>query len=96
MKTLKHDKIYDNNYELKETIIQLSLDTKNNEIDNIIYYLICAQDKLNENDIMGYDARVEAAFEKLSKQLGKIVVMGKRRKQNYSDKLIEAINKVKD
>lgn len=96
MKTLKHDKVYDENYELKETIVHLSLDTKNNEIDNIIYYLICAQDKQSINDIIGYDARVDAAFEKLSKHLGKIVVMGKRRKQNYSDKLIEAIQKVKD
>lgn len=96
MKTLKHDKVYDENYELKETIVHLSLDTKNNEIDNIIYYLICAQDKQNINDIIGYDARVDVAFEKLSKHLGKIVVMGKRRKQNYSDKLIEAIQKVKD
>lgn len=48
MKTLKHDKIYNENNEIKETIVELSLDTKNNEIDNIIYYLICAQDKANE------------------------------------------------
>ena len=72
MKTLKHDKIYDENNEIKESIVELSLDTKNNEIDNIIYYLICAQDKLNENSKQSHMlnlaqamSRLDAAFYKL-------------------------------
>ena len=96
MKTLKHDKIYNEKNEIRETIVHLSLDTKNDEIDNIIYYLICAQNKANENDKIGYDARVDAAFEKLAKNLGRIVTIGKRRKIHYSDKLIEAIQKAQD
>lgn len=71
MKTLKHDKIYNEKNEIKETIVELSLDTKYNEIDNIIYYLICAQDKANE--IQGAEhlkgalvrSRLDAAFYRL-------------------------------
>lgn len=71
MKTLKHDKIYNENNEIKETIVELSLDTKNNEIDNIIYYLICAQNKANKNDTSEVmknaqiRSRLDAAFYRL-------------------------------
>lgn len=71
MKTLKHDKIYNEKNEIQETIVELSLDTKNNEIDNIIYYLICAQDKANDADISELMkntqvySRLDAAFYRL-------------------------------
>lgn len=71
MKTLKHDKIYNSKNEIEEIIVELSLDTKNNEIDNIIYYLICAQDKANEVDTSAFiknaqiASRLDAAFYRL-------------------------------
>lgn len=71
MKTLKHDKIYNSKNEIEETIVELSLDVKNDEIDNIIYYLICAQDKANEADTSTFikntqiASRLDAAFYRL-------------------------------
>lgn len=61
----EHDKIYENTV-LKKTIVKIDLEP-NNEIDNIIYYLICAQQKLNEDDNYGYEARLESALLKLNK-----------------------------
>lgn len=70
MKLLKHDKKYKDG-ELEDTIVKLSLDTKNDKIDNIIYYLICSQDKLNNNETIGSEARLISAFEKLNEYIKK-------------------------
>lgn len=66
MKLLEHDKIFDNNLNIKETVVKLSLDSKD-EIDNIIYYLICAQEKFNNNESLASKARLEYAYNKLNK-----------------------------
>ena len=66
METLHHQKVYEG-IELKDIIVHLSLDTRNNEIDNIIYYLICAQDKFNESEILAYKNRLDSAQYKLNK-----------------------------
>lgn len=65
MKILEHDKIFDEDLNIKETIIKLSLTP--NELDNIIYYLICAQEKFNSNELLAGEARLEYAYTKLSK-----------------------------
>lgn len=70
MELLKHDKKYKDGV-LEDTIVKLSLDTKNDKIDNIIYYLICSQDKLNNNETIGSEARLISAFEKLNKYIKK-------------------------
>ena len=57
MKILEHDKIFD--------VVKLSLDSKD-EIDNIIYYLICAQEKFNSNELLTGEARLKYAYTKLS------------------------------
>lgn len=64
MKLLEHKKIFEN-LETKETIVKLSLNCNNDEIDNIIYYLICAQEKINSGDKFAFDSRIDAAFTKL-------------------------------
>lgn len=66
MEMLHHQKDYEG-IELKNIIVHLSLDTRNNEIDNIIYYLICAQDKFNESEILAYKNRLDSAQYKLNK-----------------------------
>ena len=66
MKILEHDKTYDEDLNIKETIIKLSLNPQD-EIDNIIYYLICAQEKFNNNELLAGEARLEYAYTKLSK-----------------------------
>lgn len=66
MEILHHQKVYEG-IELKDTIVHLSLDTRNSEIDNIIYYLICAQDKLNKSEIPAYENRLDSAQYKLNK-----------------------------
>lgn len=68
MKLIKHDKEYDEELNIKEITVSLNLDT-NNEIDNIIYYLICAQQKLNEGEQISFEARIESAYEKLKKYI---------------------------
>ena len=70
MKLLKHDKKYKDGV-LEDTIVKLSLDTKKDKIDNIIYYLICSQDKLNNNETIGSEARLISAFEKLNEYIKK-------------------------
>ena len=64
MKLLEHDKIFDNDLNIKETIVKLSLDNKD-ELDNIIYYLICAQEKFNNNETLAGESRLEYAYNKL-------------------------------
>lgn len=66
MKMLHHQKDYEG-IELKDIIVHLSLDTRNNEIDNIIYYLICAQDKFNSSELLAFKNRIESASNKLYK-----------------------------
>lgn len=44
----------------------MSLDP-NNEIDNIIYYLICAQEKFNNSELLSFKGRIESASNKLYK-----------------------------
>jgi hypothetical protein len=61
-----HEKVYEK-LKLKTTKINITLDTVNDELDNIIYYLICAQDKKNIGEFFGYENRLEAAIDKLSK-----------------------------
>ena len=66
MKMVHHQKDYEG-IELKDTIVHLSLDTRNNEIDNIIYYLICAQEKFNNSELLAFKGRIESASNKLYK-----------------------------
>lgn len=61
-----HEKIYEKS-ELKNTKINITLDTVNDELDNIIYYLICAQDKKNQGEQFAYTNRLDSALEKLKK-----------------------------
>lgn len=65
MKTLKYEKKYDG-LELRETVVNMSLDP-NNEIDNVIYYLICAQEKFNNSELLAFKGRIESASNKLYK-----------------------------
>ena len=50
MKMINHDKVYIG-MEIKETKMEIILDP-NDKLDNIIYYLLCAQDKKNKGEIM--------------------------------------------
>ena len=63
MKIINHDKVYIGT-EIKETKMEIILDPKD-KLDNIIYYLLCAQEKKNQNEIMAHDARVDSALSKL-------------------------------
>jgi len=63
MKMLNHDKVYIG-MEIKETKMEIILDP-NDKLDNIIYYLLCAQDKKNKGEIMAHNARVDSALEQL-------------------------------
>lgn len=65
MKMLNHDKIFIGT-EIKETKMEIILDP-NDKLDNIIYYLLCAQDKKNQKEISGFEVRVDSALEKLHK-----------------------------
>ena len=63
MKMINHDKVYIG-MEIKETKMEIILDPKD-KLDNIIYYLLCAQDKKNKGEIMAHNARVDSALEQL-------------------------------
>lgn len=63
MTMVNHNKVYIGT-EIKETKMEIILDPKD-KLDNIIYYLLCAQDKKNQGEIMAHDARVDSAHEKL-------------------------------
>ena len=63
MLLLKHDKKFGDNLEIQETVVELSLDCKNNQLDNIIYYLICAQEKMNAWETWAFESRAEMALQ---------------------------------
>ena len=65
MKIEGFGKIYSDT-KIKEINISATLDP-NNKLDMILYMLICAQLKLDEKDINGYELRLEEAKEKLEK-----------------------------
>ncbi len=65
MQTISHKKNYIGT-EIKDTRMEIILDPKD-DLDNIIYYLLCAQDKKNAGENMAYEARVTAGLEKLIK-----------------------------
>ena len=71
MQLVHHDKKYDNELAIIEIDVTLKLSPLD-EIDNIIYYLICAQQKRNENEKIAFEARVESAYEKLKTYVKKL------------------------
>lgn len=76
MTIVQHDKVYANPAEcesglpeLKAIKMEIELDT-NNPIDNIIYILMCAEEKRTSDSFLEQNcapARYQLAYEKLSK-----------------------------
>lgn len=59
-----HNKVYDG-INIKHTDINIRL--KDNELDNAIYYLICARDKLIKGEKDAYELRLWSAKAKINK-----------------------------
>lgn len=84
MKILAHDKVYQtttecvigNLPELKTTKMTIELDTRNNQIDNIIYLLMCAEAKKEDSSALERSLakpRYEKAFEQLQEFLSEFI-----------------------
>lgn len=82
MKIISHEKEYQKASEViigklpevKQTIVKLELDIRNNPIDEIIYILMCAEEKrTNENKIeqLLAEPRYELAFKRLKEFINK-------------------------
>ena len=81
MTIVQHDKVYANPAEcsngnlpeLKAIKMEIELDTVNNQIDNIIYLLMCAEEKRTSDSFteqLCAPARYHRALEKLTKYVG--------------------------
>lgn len=64
MESCIHNKVYDG-INIKHTDISIRL--KDNELDNAIYYLICARDKLIKGENDAYELRLWSAKAKINK-----------------------------
>lgn len=56
----------DNEFNVELINIDINL-VPSNELDNIIYYLICARSKLIESNLPAADLRIDSAYEKFTK-----------------------------